>query len=128
MTNLPGGSELLAVARDALLAEVRPLVQGDARYVVAMIANAMAIAAREARAGDAPARAALARLDALYGRPQRELADESLREALVESEQELARDIRAGRFDMKNETQQALIEHLRASVTARLLISNPKSL
>ena len=128
MTNLPGGSELLAVARDALLAEVRPLVQGDARYVVAMIANAMAIAAREARAGDAPARAALARLDALYGRPQRELAGDSLREALVEREQKLARDIRAGRFDMKNETQRALIEHLRASVTARLLISNPKSL
>jgi hypothetical protein len=128
MTNLPGGSELLAIAREALLTELRPLVQGDARYVVAMIANAMAIAAREAHTGDAPARAALARLDALYGRPQRELAGESLREALAQSEQELARDIRAGRFDMKDETQQALIEHLRASVTARLLISNPKSL
>jgi hypothetical protein len=128
VNNLPHGAELLLMARETLLSEIRPLLEGDARYTLAMIANAMAIAAREAQAGDAPVHAALARLDALYGRPSAGLAGAQLREALLEGERNLAQDIRAGCFDEKNERQRALIEHLRESVAARLRISNPKSL
>ena len=46
MNNLPGGSELLKIARETLVKEILPGAVGDARYTILMIANAMAIAAR----------------------------------------------------------------------------------
>jgi hypothetical protein len=128
MNNLPEGANLLMVARETLISKLRPLLGEEGRYALAMVANAMAIAAREAEAGDAPATAALARLDTLYGRPARDLSGDALRSALDEHDAQLARDIRAGRFDDAGEKQRALLEHLRSSVEARLSISNPKSL
>jgi hypothetical protein len=128
MNNLPGSADLLTIARETLISRLRPLLGEEGRYALAMVANAMAIAAREAEAGDAPAIAALARLDALYGKPARELSGDALRSALDEHDARLARDIRAGRFDAPDERQRAVLEHLRASVEARLSISNPKSL
>ena len=128
MINLPESSELLLVARKTLLDEVAPLAGDDAKYTVAMIANAMAIAIREAEAGEAPALAALARLDRIYDCEPRELHGAALRRALVAHDQQLAEDIRAGRFDTDDEKRRAVLEHLRQSVIARLRISNPKSL
>lgn len=127
MNNLPGAADLLRIARETLLAEVRPVVPSAARYALAMVANAMAIAAREAEVGDAPAVAALARLDALYGRTGRELAGAALQAALAETSRELAADIRAGRFDAEGSRRSALIAHLQASVAARLAISSSKT-
>lgn len=128
MNNLPEAADLLRIARETLLAEVRPAVPEATRYALAMVANAMAIAAREAEAGEAPAVAALARLDALYGRTARTLAGAALQAALAEANRELAADIRAGRFDSKDSGNSVLVAHLQASVAARLSISNPKSL
>jgi hypothetical protein len=128
VNNLPEGAELLQIARETLLTQLRPLLGEDARYTVAMIANAMAIAARQTQAGEAPAQQALARLNALYGEPACELTGAKLREALAESERRLARDIRAGRFDEENGKHRAMLAHLRESVAARLRVSNPKSL
>lgn len=128
MNNLPGATDLLRIARETLLSELRPLVPAHARYALAMVANAMAISARETEAGDAPAVAALARLDALYERPARNPAGDALRQALAGADRELIADIRSGRFDEGRSQHDALIEHLRASVKARLTISNPKSL
>ena len=124
MNNLPGRADLLSIARETLLSELLPLTSGDARYVLLMVANAMAIAAREAEAGDAPAQSALARLEKLYGEsPSRE----PLESQLSEYEHRLAQDIRAGIFDAHDERQHALLTHLRQSVLERLRISNPKS-
>ena len=128
MINLPEGSELLLVARKTLLEELAPLLGENARYTVAMIANAMAIATREAEAGEAPALAALARFQRIYGLEPRELHGEALRRELVALDHQLAEDIRAGRFDANDEKRRAVLDHLRESVTARLRISNPKSL
>ncbi|HET7158783.1 MAG TPA: DUF6285 domain-containing protein [Burkholderiales bacterium] len=128
MNNLPGATDLLRIARETLLSELRPLVPAHARYTLAMVANAMAISAREIEAGDAPAVAALARFDALYERPARNLAGDALRQALAEADRKLIADIRSGRYDEGRSQHDALIEHLRASVRARLRISNPKSL
>jgi hypothetical protein len=128
MMNLPEGSELLLVARKTLLDELAPLLGEDAKYTVAMIANAMAIAAREAEAGEAPALAALARCDRVYGTEPRELHGEALRRELVMQDQRLAEDIRSGQFDADDGKRRAVFEHLRESVIARLRISNPKSL
>jgi hypothetical protein len=128
MNNLPHGVDLLAIARETLLLELRPLLAENARYTAAMIANAMAIAAREAAAGDGPALAALARLDGLHGTPKRELHGAALLDALRVHDGKLAADIRAGVYDASDERQRALLDHLRGSVVAKLRISNPKSL
>ena len=125
MNNLPGGVDLLSIARETLLSELEPLTSGEARYVLLMVANAMAIAAREAQAGDAPAKSAVARLEKLYAETPSGAALES---QLAEYERRLAQDIRAGVFDAHDEKQRTLLEHLRGSVVERLRISNPKSL
>lgn len=61
----PTGEELLAEARRVLREEVLPGLQGEARFKVAMVANAMGMAERElagkAAAGDGAAAAALAK-------------------------------------------------------------------
>ena len=128
MMNLPRGADLLAIARETLLEKLRPPLADDARYTAAMIANSMAIAAREADAGETPALAALERLHRLHGETARELHGAALNEALSAHERRLAADIRAGRYDESDDRQRAMLEHLRASVTARLTISNPKLL
>jgi hypothetical protein len=128
MINLPEATELLLVARKTLLDELAPLLGENAKYTVSMIANAMAIAIREVEAGEAPALGALARLDRIYGIAPRELHGEALRRTLAMHDQQLAQDIRAGHFDADDEKGCAVLEHLRASVAARLRISNPKSL
>jgi uncharacterized protein DUF6285 len=125
MNNLPGGADLLSIARDTLLSELLPLASGDARYALLMVANAIAIASREAEAGDAPARSALTRLEKLYGETR---SGAALEPALAELERRLAHDIRAGVFDTHDDRQRALLAHLRESVLERLRISNPKSL
>jgi hypothetical protein len=128
MKNLPGSEDLLAIARETLIAELRPLLGEPARYTLAMVANAMAIAAREIEAGEAPARAALARLDALFGVPARVPGGAALHDALREHDRRLARDIRSGAFDRDDDRRRAVIAHLRESVEARLRVSNPKGL
>ena len=47
----PEGPSLLATARDALLQEILPKLSGTDAFTARMIANAMAIAAREADVG-----------------------------------------------------------------------------
>ena len=100
--NLPVGSDLLAIAREALLHDVLPTAPADTRYTLLMIANAIAIASREAQAPDPP---------------QFECDDKTL-----------ARRIRDGDYDEENPQQSAMLQYLRDSVSARLRISNPKAL
>ena len=100
--NLPTGPELLAIARETLLKEVLPRASGDTRYALLMIANAMAIAAREAQAPE----------------PVRFEVDDGT----------LARQIRQGRYDVQDAEQAAMLAYLRESVMARLRISNPKAI
>ena len=126
MNNLPESVELLRIARAALETELKPLVTGEARYTLAMVANAMAIAAREAEIGEARAAEALARLDSLYGYAPRDLHGAALVAAVAEHERRLCAHIRAGAFDADGVERAAVLEHLRESVRARLAISNPK--
>jgi hypothetical protein len=126
--NLPGGSDLLSIARDTLMNELLPLVADDAKYSLLMVANAMAIAGRELAAGDTAGVDALGRLDRLYGTPERELHGPALLDAIARHERRLAQDIRNGHFDADDARQHALLEHLQKDVAVRLRISNPKSL
>jgi hypothetical protein len=118
------GGELLRIARETLTQQVAPHVPGERRYELLMADNAMGIAARELEAGEAPSRAALARLEALYGEPPSE-GDRSTR--LVELTARLAADVRAGRFDDGPRRTEA-IEHLRATALDAVRIGNPRFL
>jgi uncharacterized protein DUF6285 len=128
LNNLPGGSDLLAIARDMLMRELLPLAADDAKYSLLMVANAIAIASRELAMGHTAEVAALARLDILYGTLPREITGTALRDAIAQYDRRLAQDIRAGRFDADDERQRALLEHLQENVAVRLRISNPRSL
>ena len=102
MNNLPQGADLLKIARDTLVKEVLPNASADVRYALLMIANAMAIAAREAETGAAS--------------------------MTSEEEDALARDIRAGRYDTPDGRQREMLRRLREAVLRRLRISNPKAI
>jgi Domain of unknown function (DUF6285) len=122
MRDGPDGAVLLAIARAALLGEVLPCVPPEQTYTVRMIANAMAIAARELAAEAAAIEHETGeRVTSLYrhaGLPQPppDLPPEAL-------ERRLAADIRAGRFDAHESALRSLLEW---QVDERLALANPK--
>jgi|LNAP01.1.fsa_nt_gb hypothetical protein len=115
----PDASELLAIARQTLLDELLPQLPGSLRYQALMVANAMSIAGREYRDGEA-ADAAEAQLLATL--PDAGTA------SLGDARQILCRAIRQGRFDAPGSDQDQLFAALSAITRARLSISNPKGL
>src|SRR5262249_18292898 len=97
----------------------------DKRYAALMIANAMAIAARETAQKEALRRTESTELEAFY---QDEAApiDVSGEDRLLTLNRRLAQDARAGRFHGAAEFRlRALLER---QVEARLRVSNPKYL
>ncbi|MFQ5993816.1 MAG: DUF6285 domain-containing protein [Acidiferrobacterales bacterium] len=125
MPDRPVGAELLVVARETLLKELLPEITDECRYSALMVANAIGIAAREAKDGKAVAELELQMFTELYGASCVGTNKTTARQ-LAALEARLARDIRAGRFDGK--TGERLREMLFAHVQARLRISNPKYL
>jgi len=92
-------TDLLQTARDVLLAEVVPHLPAGQKYQALMVANAMAIAARESE-GDAP----------------------------PPEPPELSGRIRAGEFDPGAPEHDAIAAWLLEATRARCAISNPKAL
>ncbi|HTU53611.1 MAG TPA: DUF6285 domain-containing protein [Acetobacteraceae bacterium] len=116
MRDGPEGAVLLAIARTSLLEEVLPKVPPGQVYAVRMIANAMAIAARELAAADDEA-VGRERIVGLYRRA-------GMAEPEGDIERALAADIRAGRFDAH---EAALVDLLEWQVDGRLALANPKA-
>ncbi|AMK31157.1 TPA: DUF6285 domain-containing protein [Pseudomonas aeruginosa] len=113
----PHAHELLEIARQTLLEQVLPALPGELRYPTLMIANAMAIAARENR------------LDAVVGlQEQAHLAalNDTTAPSLQQARSQLARAIRQGRHDAPHSAH-VLVETLRHVTLDRLAISNPKA-
>lgn len=115
----PDARELLAIARQTLQDELLPQLPGSLRYQVLMVANAMAIAARECRDGEAADAAEAQLLAALPDAGEASLTD---------ARQALCQAIRQGRFDEPGTDQEQLFAALSAITRARLSISNPKGL
>ena len=125
----PDALALLDIARETLLEQVLPQLDGDARYQVLMIANAMAMAMREL-APESPGRAehlapAARLLHKLYERVQTPAGED-----WAASLARFARDLRNGEFDGQcNGDRQHLIRQLlRADIETRLAVSNPRRL
>jgi Domain of unknown function (DUF6285) len=124
MLDRPTGAELLAEARRTLLELLLPLLPPDRRYDGLMVANAMAIAARELAGGAESLRTAMDALAPLAGTVPGDASAEQLRWL----EGQLARDIRAGLYDAQGSSRDLARRYLWEVTTARLRLSNPKGL
>ncbi len=100
---------LVIEARRVLREELMPKLGGDARFRAAMVANVMAIAARQLQQGASLAAADAARLRAFLGATGGDPAAE------------LCARIRTGDYDDDDD----LTTMLQARTTDRLAISNP---
>jgi len=111
----PEGPSLLATARDALLQEILPKLSGTDAFTARMIANAMAIAAREAAQDETwvtATRAAMQRLTGATEAPDSAFADA----------------IRAGAYDPGCAHHAEVAAMLRAAARMRCAISAPRVL
>ncbi|MBR0661507.1 DUF6285 domain-containing protein [Neoroseomonas oryzicola] len=106
----PEAADLLATAREVLLNELLPALPPDKAFAARMVANAMAIAARDA-AQDAWEPETLARMAALAGDPRA-----------------FAAAIRAGRFDPGTPDHGAAAALLDDLTRARCVVSAPRAL
>jgi hypothetical protein len=129
MSDRPGGADLLRTARDALLKQVMPQSPAGLRYELLMIANAMAIAARELEAGAEFDYRELAGMGQLLGVHTSDTFEDNGQpaSALAAQRRILRAQIRAGRYD-SGAAQRALLRHLQATVRDKLALSNPKLL
>jgi hypothetical protein len=126
MSEHPSGAELLKIAREALTRELVAELPEGKRYLALMIANAMAIAARELELGDGADRAELTSLRMLFQDSGPDTSEE-VADRLEAMNRRLCAEIRGGNFSGGTE-EARLRDHLRRSAEARVAISNPKAL
>ncbi|QAU34138.1 DUF6285 domain-containing protein [Janthinobacterium sp. 17J80-10] len=130
MSDRPDGQDLLRTAREELMKRLLPALPADLRYQALMIANAMAIAARELDAGAAGQLQELAGQRALLQDAESEAPGnpEQLRQSLTSGRKRLGAAIRLGEFDADKPAHQALLRHLASSARDKVAIYNPKLL
>jgi aminoglycoside phosphotransferase (APT) family kinase protein len=119
---LPPGIELAELGRRLLLDDLLPFLPPERHRDVHLVAAAIAIAARETAAGNAPAREVLGQLGGLYeGEPEpHDPADRLLRR--------LALDLRNGAFETTPSQESAARAILWRLTIARLRAANPQFL
>lgn len=129
MRDQPTGEELLETARAVLRDDLIPALPADKRHSALMIANALSIAARQLKAGDAGERAELAALEGLLSEPFAARTDDApaLRNALVAANRKLSQWIRSGRADDGN-LRDSFRAHLHDVIRRKVAESNPKYL
>jgi hypothetical protein len=111
----PEGPSLLATARDALLQEILPKLSSTDAFTARMVANAMAIAAREAVQDDAWVAATRASMQRLTG-------------AADAPDRALGAAIRAGAYDPGSAHHAEVAALLRDAARRRCAISTPRVL
>jgi len=119
MREQPRGDALLASARQLLRDEVLPALPAERKHALLMAMNAMSIAERQLRNGDASEAQELAEL--------RELLDDR-KVSLPEGNRQLARLLRPGGGDPGSSRRDELFAHLRRVGEQRVAESNPKAL
>jgi hypothetical protein len=119
MRDLPSGPALLALARDVLLRDLLPLLPQEAHLDARLVANSMAIAEREALAGEEPRQEMLGELQRLYGETGSRKPELLTR---------LARDLREGAFESSAQRQRDARRILWRLTIAKLRSANPRFL
>ena len=128
MRERPTGEELLIVARKVLREELMPLLPEERRYDALMVANAMAIAARQIAFGDDPERREWHNLAGLFGETPQDDGMADMREAAGERYRRLSTDIRGGAFDPGTPRHDAVRAFLLDSAVQKLRESAPRDL
>ena len=128
MRERPTGGELLVFARKVLREDLIGLLPDERRYDALMVANAMAIAARQLEAGEGPERRALMGLAALYDEEPTPGDVADVRWALDRLYRRLSEDIRRGTFDPGQPRREAAFDHLLKVAILNVRESNPKIL
>jgi hypothetical protein len=129
MAERPEAAELLEEARRNLLEVLLPLLPEHRRYDGLMVANAMAIASRDARIGDELQRDEVRGLAALLdAQGSADSPSNALQAKLQDLERQLAQEIRRGAYDAPGPRRDALRAYLRESTRGRVRLSNPKAL
>jgi len=129
MQDRPTSTELLEAACEAFTGALLPEFSGEKRYVALMVANALAIVARDLRTSTQSLKQERKRLQELLSLPSSEIANsDALRDEVEALNRELASEIRAGAFDAPGETREGLKTHLLETTREKLCASNPKHL
>ena len=126
MRDRPTGAQLLRHARAALLEELTDPLPEERRYQAHLLAEALAIAAREQEAGERPLEAEWGALAELFGEDATPPggAAETLEEALLRLNWRLVSEIRGA----KRDAEARVYALLRATTIARLRENNPQVL
>src|SRR5712692_5824845 len=130
MSEHPDARDLLVTARETLLQKLLPSLPQELRYEALMVANSMAVAAREAELEEDTVRAELTGLAQLL--PLVSVPDptdfDAVATTVAEANRRLSQNIRAGAYDRDTAKIAALLGHLREITRRKLAISNPKAL
>ena len=130
MREQPSGEHLLETARNLLREELLPALPEQRRHAALMIANAMAIAMRQLKNGEAAEReeaAALERILSIRHNHDVEAVHALARDRLLDLNRRLCQAIREGRADA-GPLRDAVREHLLRVARLRVAESNPKYL
>lgn len=123
----PDGAELLKAAQELLREILTGQAVSEHKHALLMIANAISIAERQLRAGDAHERQELASLEQLLGQSMPAEQGE-LKRSLLLANRVLAQRIREGAADPCAPLGDAIRSHLLVTTRQRVLESNPKYL
>lgn len=127
MRDQPDGAALLATAQKVLSEKFLPQLPAHLKHEALMVANAMAIAARQLQAGERPLQSEFENLTKLLAAHTGEAnADDTLR--LKQLNVELCAKIRAGDSDPERADHEATHQHLCRVARDRVQESNPKYL
>ena len=124
MKDISDAADLMTTAREALLRELLPVLPAEHRYSALMIANGMAIAAREHRLGTDAGQSETARLRNLLAHCALPIPPSDDAHAL---RRVVCSAIRDGRFD-DPASATCLTQALMHTAEAWVAISNPKAL
>jgi transposase len=128
MREHPWGKDLLELARNVLRRDLIDQLPKENFFTALMLANAMAIAARQLDAGDRPEAEELAALAGLYGETCNAESREEMQRGLNRLYRRLCREIRGGSYDPGTSLHAQVFNHLMDSTTRKVRESNPKYL
>jgi hypothetical protein len=121
MNDHPNALELIRIANQTLANDVLPNAKPEQSYALRMIASALSIAARELEMHSSDEASETRGLNTLYGETK-STGD------LQARNQQLARDIRSGKFEQNSAQVANLRQHLTATARTKLAVAYPKGL
>ena len=119
MQDRPTQDELLAAVEKFLDEQIVPNIEGARGFHARVAANVIRTVRREIEREEEALDREWAGLDALLGPAQRPPSRAALREALAQRNEDLCRRIREG------DAGRAVVDHVRAAVRDKLLVTNP---